>query len=320
MKHRTARGMTALALGAALVLTGCADDSDSTDAPSATSTDAASDTPTPTAEDVAAVEAVKVEGDAGSEPTVTFDKGLTVSVPTATVVTPGTGADLEDGQSISMDYVSYTGADATKAGSTYEGDPDTIILGDQGIIPALNQVLEGQKVGVRAVIAIPAQDPSTGEATTSVLALEVTDAIDVPDRATGEAVTPPAGLPTVTLDDTGKPSIEIPKDYEEPTELVAQTLIKGDGAVVKETDTITAHYTGWLTDGTQFDSSWDRGAPASFSLTGVIKGWTQGLAGQTVGSQVLLVIPSDLGYGETASGSIPANSTLVFVVDILAVN
>ena len=53
-------------------------------------------------------------------------------------------------------------------------------------------------------------------------------------------------------------------------------------------------------------------------LSGVIPGWTQGLAGQTVGSQVLLVIPPDLGYGDQASGSIPANSTLVFVVDILA--
>ena len=66
------------------------------------------------------------------------------------------------------------------------------------------------------------------------------------------------------------------------------------------------NYTGWLWDGTQFDSSWDRGEPATFALTGVIAGWTQGLVGQTVGSQVLLVIPPDLGYGDQASETIPA--------------
>ena len=79
-----------------------------------------------------------------------------------------------------------------------------------------------------------------------------------------------------------------------------------------------AHYTGWLLDGTQFDSSWDRGASSSFSLDEVITGWKQGLAGHAVGSQVLLVVPPDLGYGDKDSGKIPANSTLVFVVDILA--
>ena len=82
---------------------------------------------------------------------------------------------------------------------------------------------------------------------------------------------------------------------------------------------MTAHYTGMLLDGTVFDSSWDRGSPSTFSLQGVIPGWTQGLAGQTVGSQVLLVIPAELGYGEQGSGgTIPPNSPLVFVVDILA--
>ena len=66
--------------------------------------------------------------------------------------------------------------------------------------------------------------------------------------------------------------------------MVSQDLIKGEGAEVKDTQTVVAHYTGWLLDGTQFDSSWDRGKSSTFSLDGVIKGWKQGLAGHTVGS------------------------------------
>ena len=78
-------------------------------------------------------------------------------------------------------------------------------------------------------------------------------------------------------------------------------------------------YSGWLFDGTPFDSSWVNGAPFTTQIgTGsVIQGWDQGIIGQTVGSQVLLVIPPDLAYGDTERGTIPASSTLIFVVDIL---
>jgi len=100
-----------------------------------------------------------------------------------------------------------------------------------------------------------------------------------------------------------------------------QPLIKGTGAEVKKGDVVTVNYTGWTwADGTQFDSSWDRGAPASFQLNdgAVIDGWVEGLVGQTVGSQVLLVIPPEKAYGEDGNETIPGGSTLVFVVDILA--
>lgn len=79
-------------------------------------------------------------------------------------------------------------------------------------------------------------------------------------------------------------------------------------------------YTGWLWDGTQFDSSWDGGTSLSFAFVegGLIDGWIQGLAGQPIGSQVLLIVPPEYGYGDVDNGPIPAGSTLVFVVDILA--
>ncbi len=319
MKHRTLRGVAALTLGASLLLAGCASDdggSEDETSPSPSASDAATSAP----EDVAALEAVTVSGDAGSEPTLEFETPFEVSAITALSVADGDGEPLEDGQQLTMQSATYSGADGTKGFSSWEeGTPDTIAMGDASLPEQLNEALQGKNVGTRFLFANPSTDQSTGEPITYLTVAEITDARSIPSRAEGEPVTPAEGLPTVTLDDTGKPTIEVPEGYEAPTELVAQTLIKGDGPVVTEDQTVTAHYTGMLFDGTVFDSSWDRGAPTSFSLQQVIPGWTQGLAGQTVGSQVLLVIPSELGYGEqgTPDGSIPPDSPLVFVVDIL---
>lgn len=140
-------------------------------------------------------------------------------------------------------------------------------------------------------------------------------------HAEGTEVTDlPSGLPTVTRDtSTGQPSIDVSTYSGSTTSLVSQTLIQGTGATVQQGDTLDVMYSGWLTDGTQFDSNWSSGTSTQLTMSedSVIKGFMQGLVGQKVGSQVLLIIPPDLGYGSTAQGSIPANSTLIFVVDIL---
>ena len=108
--------------------------------------------------------------------------------------------------------------------------------------------------------------------------------------------------------------------YKGSDKLVAQTLIEGNGPeITDDTYAAVVKYTGWLLDGKQFDSSWDRNDTFTATLNGgVIQGWIEGLRGKKVGSQVLLVVPPDLGYGDKEQGEIPANSTLVFVVDILA--
>lgn len=137
-------------------------------------------------------------------------------------------------------------------------------------------------------------------------------------HATGTEVTDlPDGLPTVTRAASGEPSIDL-STYNDSSDFVSQTLIEGDGETVEEGDTIEVQYSGWLTDGTQFDSSWSRGQSTSFSMdSGVIKGFEQGLVGHTVGSQVLLIVPPDMGYGDDDYSTIPGGSTLIFVVDIL---
>lgn len=319
MKLRTSAAATALALAAALTLTACADDSGDGATPSASaSSSPATEAPEPTKEDVAALESVKVEGEAGKEPKLSFKAPLEVSTATSRVIDEGDGAELAEGMQVTVDFVGYLGSDGSSQGSTWQQKkPQSFVLGDASY-GVLTEPLTGQKVGSRVLVAFPSQDQQ-GNAVTAVNLIEVTGAKKIPTRADGEAVEPEKGLPTVTLDDSGKPSVKIPDGYKEPEDLVVQPLIKGDGAKVKENQTVTAQYTGWTLDGKQFDSSWDRGAPSSFSLQQVIPGWTKGLAGQTVGSQVLLVIPADQAYGaEKSDDNELAGQTLVFVVDILA--
>ncbi|WP_407344909.1 FKBP-type peptidyl-prolyl cis-trans isomerase [Pengzhenrongella phosphoraccumulans] len=315
--RRLTRTTTVASVAALLLLAGCSGGSGDTATPSATpSASAAANTvPEPTAADIAALEAVTVEGAPNAEPKVTFTPPFTVTAPVARVTSPGTGEDIADGQILSMNYIAVAGADGTTQSTTYGAEPDHITMGDPSLIPALTKALEGQKVGVRVLLASP------GEKDTALLAIEVTEAKTIPTRAEGEAVTPPAGLPTVKLADDGAPTITAATG-DAPTTLVVQPLIKGTGPAVESGQTVTFQYAGALWDGTPFDSSWKNGAPFTTTIgTGkVIKGWDQGLVGQTVGSQVLLVVPPDLGYGDTAQGSIPAKSTLVFVVDILDAN
>ena len=95
----------------------------------------------------------------------------------------------------------------------------------------------------------------------------------------------------------------------------------GTGATAAAGKTVQVHYTGWLTDKKKFDSSKDRGQPFSFRLGNgdVIKGWDQGVAGMKEGGVRILTIPPELGYGARNVGSIPANSTLIFEVELLKV-
>ena len=105
-----------------------------------------------------------------------------------------------------------------------------------------------------------------------------------------------------------------------PSGLQYQDVVTGSGAEATPGQVAVVHYTGWLTDGSKFDSSRDRGEPFSFPLGAgqVIAGWDQGVAGMKVGGRRKLVIPPDLGYGEVGSPPvIPPSATLVFDVELL---
>ncbi len=101
-----------------------------------------------------------------------------------------------------------------------------------------------------------------------------------------------------------------------------EKMKEGTGATPKAGDRVSVHYTGWLQNGTKFDSSRDRGQPFTFTLGvgQVIKGWDQGVAGMRVGDTVKLTIPPELGYGARgAGGVIPPGATLIFEVELLGI-
>lgn len=139
---------------------------------------------------------------------------------------------------------------------------------------------------------------------------------DSSDTTTTLATDTAVGGPQVGDREAAKPEVPIPDPI--PTELYTEDLVVGDGPEVPAGATVTVEYVGVLTDGTEFDSSWSRTEPATFSLDGVIQGWTDGIPGMRVGGRRLLVIPGDLAYGETGSPpDIGPNETLVFVVDLV---
>ncbi|MET3205827.1 MULTISPECIES: FKBP-type peptidyl-prolyl cis-trans isomerase [unclassified Arthrobacter] len=261
-------------------------------------------------------------------PGVEFSKPLEVTEPTIKVVTEGDGDRVKENQIANISILAVSGADGSTLEDTFPGEPEPLELNEELKTgsPVIYSAFVGSKVGSSLALAIPGP-AATAEAAaaqpTQLLLIKVLSTKDVAPsvpplaKPEGETVSPPAGLPTVKDNDQGVPEISV-DGIAAPAALVSQDLIRGAGAVVKETDTLTVNYVGVnLVGGTKFDSSFDRGEPASFPLTGVIPGWTQGLAGKTVGSRVLLVVPKDLAYGDAGQGE--AKGDLVFVVDILGV-
>jgi FKBP-type peptidyl-prolyl cis-trans isomerase FklB len=98
-----------------------------------------------------------------------------------------------------------------------------------------------------------------------------------------------------------------------------KVLAEGSGKAPGAADNVTVNYKGTLINGTEFDSSYKRGQPATFKANGVIKGWTEALQLMKEGSKWQLFIPPELGYGERGAGPVPPNSTLIFEVELISV-
>lgn len=122
-------------------------------------------------------------------------------------------------------------------------------------------------------------------------------------------------------DEPSTPQVATPPEVTTPSGLRYQVLTQGEGPEAKSGQKVRVHYTGWLTDGTKFDSSVDRGDPFEFQLGAgqVIPGWDEGVAGMRPGEKRRLTIPPQLGYGRRGAGRvIPPNATLIFEVELLA--
>ena len=310
MRIRLAAALSAVA-ATALLLSGCAGAGN----PSASPSPSASSACLLDAKPGKTSDAVKVEG---KDLKITVPSSADIDAATSverTIVKKGDGKNVVAGDLVSVQYRIVAAADGTGLDSSARGSDDQLpILLDPKQQSLFVAALECQPIGSSVVLAVPGKLLGEGQPSVVVYAQSTKK---LPTVADGKEVAPVEGMPTVKLAKDGAPDITIPKS-DPPTETKIAELKQGDGPTVGSGDFVIVQYRGvtWA-DGKEFDSSWKRGAPAQFQTTGVVTGFKKALEGQKVGSQVLVVIPPADGYGAQASGAIPANSTLVFVIDIL---
>lgn len=302
---------TALAATAAIGLAACTDEG--TDGNGASDAGGASDGGGTGGDPLAAV---TVSDDLGAEPTVEFSAPLEITAADAKIVVEGDGDAIAEGDTLIWRHMYVDATTGETLQSWWEGAPAGGVQVTAEVIgQAAFDVFTAMTVGSRFVMA-GWQQSSNGQAY-SLLQVADVDRVVSPLRAEGEPGSPSGDYPAVTLGDDGAPSLEAAPEGEAPTSTVREDLIVGDGDATREGDYLTMHYTGWKwSDGSQFDSSWERGAPFSF-VQGegrVIQGWDENLLDVPVGSQVMLVIPPAEAYRD--QGEL-AGETLVFVIDVL---
>lgn len=272
---------------------------------------------------------ITAKGSVHGEPTATFPTPLRTSTTERTIVDPGHGEPLQNGQAIRADISIYNGTTGQLLPRSAYGAPDgTLSMTIGQTVAGISRGLVCAKPGAKVAIAVSPKDGVNDKKTSLVVVVDVRKAFL--QRADGVPQPHRPGMPKVVLAPNGAPGITVPKT-KAPTKLQIADLKKGDGATVKRGDHVVVQYTGVLwKDGTVFDSTWTgNGATtlvadnATSSSTGsgggVIAGFADAMIGAKVGSQVLAVVPPSKGYGAQGSGAIPANATLVFVVDILGI-
>ena len=275
---------------------------------------------------------VTVAGTFGATPVVKIPKLKANNKLTVKTVISGTGSTVTKADAMAANFVLYfwSGTSSSLKANTFTENP-TVIGGT--MLPGLETALIGQKVGSRVLAVIPPADGygTSGNSqlgitgsTTLVFVIDVLKSYADTASASGTQESNGGGsLPTVTAHPGSAPTITIPAN-KAPTSLVTTTLIKGSGPKLVKGQYVVAQYTGyiWRTKKV-FDSSWTTGSPFGFVIGAspeqVITGWDTGLAGQTVGSRVMLVIPPKDAYGTTGASQagITGTDTLVFVIDII---
>ena len=274
---------------------------------------------------------VTVSGDFGAEPTVdVYTPFHTEETSFQDDVTGDGNAIISDAQLIDADVTLFSGETGEVLVSTVDDGRHRAGAADLALDPGLPRAsatrctappkAPGSSWHCRRAASRPRRPRATGSPRTSRRSPSSTSTRSTCRRPTApSSTTPAAGSRRWCAHPTAVRASSSPT-ASRPTEVAIQTLIKGDGPVVTGDTPVRVHYTGVLWDDrTVFDTTWD-GEPASLTLDGVVPGFAKALEGQTVGSQVMVVVPPDQGYGDKAQGSIPANSTLVFVIDILGLD
>jgi peptidylprolyl isomerase len=313
-----------VATAAVLLLAGCSGSPDASESPDASASPDAGQCQS-ALPDAAAPDGLQVSGDFQSAVSVTLPQGYAPTELSRTTLIEGSGQQVRAGDVLKANYTlldAATGAVQLQSLDSAPSGMDTLVESQQ----IFGASLECATIGSRTVSSFPAG--ALGEGSPAFVL--VADAIEeLPTRAEGAEVAPAEGMPAFTFEDNGAPTTTTDADGNQilpvptgpaPTETRVENLRQGTGDVVNSGDQVIVQYTGALYDGGKvFDSSWKNGSPAQFPTTGVVDGFRQALEGQTVGSQVVVVMPASAGYGDQEKPGIPAGSPLVFVVDILGV-
>ncbi|MEY4367724.1 MAG: hypothetical protein RLZ28_1139 [Actinomycetota bacterium] len=267
-----------------------------------------------------------VKGTSGV-PKVTFKPGLTPKKPEVHLVNEGQGAMFTGNQTVTFEIAAINGqtgeAYPESSGFLTKFDRSNAVttLASDDQTPQINlcSVFAGHRVGSRVAGVFPLKTDATSQGPKSIVL--VLDLINVfLPRATGPEKSAVSGIPSaVRSATTGEPGLVFPSNVQAPTGFEEYVSVEGAGAELKTGDHILAHYKLylWNEEHTMVQSSW-ASQPLDLTVgTGLIEGFSKALVGQKIGSQVVAVIPPALGYGDAEQQSIPAKSTLVFVIDIL---
>lgn len=267
-------------------------------------------------------QSVQVSDNYGEAPRVTIGdtSGLGTEIERE-IPHEGTGEVFTENDIIVGSSVIYDATDGREL-VAYAPLSQPFTLTSQGIPPVFREAFQGIRSGSRVAALIPGSKiDDSNQSTHAVLfvadveRLEHTAAWGAPQAPTQTQVTVTDGA------DGALGTVMVDSSSPAPTDLVLDTIKRGDGKVVTDGSSVVVQYRGLLYDtGEIFDESWARDLPAQFATNQVVPGFSRALIDQTVGSRVIAIIPPELGYGEQGSGdSIPPNSTLVFVIDILGV-
>lgn len=282
------------------------------------------------------IDGLSVAGTFGAEPKVSVDSAVTAEQPETQVISAGDGSPVRANRKAMFNIFLAKGKDGSKLySSTDQGTPTQVAMQENQFFKVIIDGLVGKPRGSRVAIAATVEDvwgsagapqlklkPSeTVLFVIDVLSVEPTEVVDGPE---GSTVDPPATAPTVRQTDGKVTGLDFAKaPTRAPDKLQVIPLVKGDGPTAKAGRLVTFDYYGAVWGAKKsFDSSFSRGEPVPFGVGvhGLIPAWDKVIPGLKRGSRVLIVAPPDEAYGSRAQRGIPANSTLVFVVDVLGVD